>query len=162
MQYRLIESEKTQNVEGLNRTLWWGINTVVIFLNFVTQFYLHQMMVLMATQGEFQFLVLHGIHIGFTIYNLFFTVLGHTPNHYFEGFMSLISFFITTYSIASIIVMTYWVFIYENYSTAQALAVVFITLFIVFPGIQSFTYRKYRSARNSDPEPQPNPSQSQK
>uniref|UniRef100_A0A7S3NWJ5 Transmembrane protein n=1 Tax=Euplotes crassus TaxID=5936 RepID=A0A7S3NWJ5_EUPCR len=161
MQYQLIQphQQEAQSIKSVNSFAWWVINSIVIFLNVLTQFYLHQVVILLATQGEPQFLVLHGIHIGFTIYNFWFTVLGNVPNNYFEGFMSLISFFISSYSIASMLVMGYWVMFWENQSHAQALAVVFITLFIVFPGLQSLTYRRYRKARNMDdpdtPEPEP-------
>ena len=139
-----------QQLEGVQTIIWIIINSFTILLNFTVQFYLHETMILLASQGEVQFLVLHGIHIFFTIYNLVFTVSNWYYSSYVEGFMSLVSFFITSYSIASVLVMTYWVLFIESEAQGQAFAVVFITMYIVFPGIQSFTYRMLRRARNSE------------
>mmetsp|Transcript_1406 Transcript_1406/g.1248 ORF Transcript_1406/g.1248 Transcript_1406/m.1248 type:complete len:180 (-) Transcript_1406:47-586(-) len=147
----ILPHQKIQDhqVQSFRSTILYFVNMFIIILNFVVMFYLHQPMILLAAQGEYQFLALHGLHLYFTFYNLIFTAFHWEPNHYFEGLMSLLSFFITAYSIASILAMTYWVLFLENEPTGQAFAVVFITLFIVFPGIQTFTYRMYRSERNS-------------
>ena len=151
MIYQSISGPQKEHkqVQGVMTAVWTVINSFVIVFNILMQFYLNETMFLLASQGEYQFLVLHFIHILFTVYNFIFTAFVWAPNNYFEGLMSLLSFFISAYSVAAMLVMTYWLIFLEHDTTGQAFAVIFITMYLVFPGVQSFTYRMLRRQRNS-------------
>ena len=145
--YAQKQEDKTYKISGFI-ILYSLLNLFVIAVSMLSFYILFEAVVIAVVQKVYLYAILYAFHVIFTIYNFHFT-FNWSKNVILELIFELMSFIISLYCLIIFIAILYWSFAVEQNPEYISIVVVFCFLFFWVPGIQTWTYRLLKRARDT-------------